>query len=86
MIATSACVSGVLASIMFLNKGMENKLEKLRKRQEKYTSPESESFKKDNEKLEEIKNRLSEISEKVKELKKLAENPLPHWKRESRKT
>lgn len=72
VIATSACVSGVLASIMFLNKGMENKLEKLRKRQEKYTSPESESFKKDNEKLEEIKNRLSEISEKVKELKKLA--------------
>ena len=50
VIATSACVSGVLASIMFLNKGMENKLEKLRKRQEKYTSPESESFKKDNEK------------------------------------
>lgn len=72
VIATSACVFGVLASILFINNGVENKLEKLRKRQEKYTSPESESFKKDKTRAAELKAQLDGLSERVKELKRAA--------------
>lgn len=70
VIATSACVSGVLADIVFLNRGIDEKLEKLRKRQESYVSPDSISYQKDCAKLEELKAVQSEAGNAVKELKK----------------
>lgn len=70
VIATSACVSGVLASNVFVNKGIDEKVKKLRKRQENYVSPDSEAYKKDRARLKELRAIQAGLGADIRDLKK----------------
>lgn len=71
VIATSACISGILASLIFVNDRLEEKIDKMKKKQADLTSPESNAYKADSEKLEILLSKEKQISSEIRELKKL---------------
>lgn len=65
VIATSACVGGILASILLQNSKIDKEAEKARKWRDRYESPESPSYKKNVSKYEELEKREADlVSEK----------------------
>lgn len=70
VIATSACVSGILARILLQNEELEKEKEKIQKRQGKYSSNTAYVFNK--ERMDEIQRALGILLQKRDELNKLA--------------
>lgn len=75
VIATSACMNGVLASVLLMNDTVQKEIDKLLSKKSKLNSPESPAYLKACQKLEEIKKELSGISEQLPTLTKLAKTP-----------
>ncbi len=72
VIATSACVSGVLASIILANQSVESDIEALRAEQETLVSPNSQSYKANLAKRDALETRQKELSVQIATLKKAA--------------
>lgn len=72
VIATSACVMGVLASIVLANRSIEEDVAALREQQEAFTSPESDSYLKNCQKRDDLNAKQTELSERIAVLKKAA--------------
>lgn len=72
VIATSACAGGVLASIVLANRSIEEDIEALREEQERYTSPDSQSYKANLEKRDTLEAAQKELSARTAALKKAA--------------
>ena len=75
VIATSACVSGVIASVLLMNDTVHNNISKLVKRKLSLHDPSSPIFLSACKKLEAIKEELKEISETIPVLNKLSKTP-----------
>lgn len=69
---SSACMAGVLSSILLSNFVINKEILKKKKKREKYNNPESPSYLGNKAKLEELKNDKGRMMEKKKELTKLA--------------
>lgn len=72
VIATSACVSGVLARILLRNSEANDEIGKLEARQSKYTRPDEAWDKKQQDKLSQIQASIAAMVEERERLKKLA--------------
>lgn len=72
VIATSACVGGVLARILLSNKIYNDKIKILKKRQAKYSNPNSTSYKNNQNKLQELTKSLDKLIVERDELNLLA--------------
>ncbi len=72
VIATSACAGGVLASIVLANQSVEEDIEALREEQERFISPDSQSYKANLAKREALETAQKELSEQIAVLKKAA--------------
>lgn len=72
VIATSACAGGVLASIVLANRSVEEDIEALREEQERYTSPDSQSYKANLAKRDALETAQKELSTQIAALKKAA--------------
>lgn len=76
VIATSACISGVLGALMSINDKVYTLIKKHVAAQKNLESPDSPGYQKNKGRMEEIKRRLSEISAASAELKKEASRSL----------
>jgi len=76
VIATSACVSGVLASVVLANDSIDEELTKLRTKQLEFDSPESEGYLKNNSMLTDLQSTQKELSAEISTLKKIATRSL----------
>lgn len=76
VIATSACISGVLGALMSINDKVYALVEKHAAAQRNLESPDSPGYLKNKGRMDEIKSRLSEISTASAELKKAASRSL----------
>lgn len=76
VIATSACISGVLGALMSINDKVYALVEKHVSAQKKLESPTSPGYLKNKGRMDEIKSRLSEIAATSAELKKAASRSL----------
>lgn len=76
VIATSACVSGVLASIYSGNDAVNKQIEKRKEVQKGLESPDSEGYKKNRSKLDWITQELKNNSKLITEFKKKRERSL----------
>lgn len=72
VIATSACVSGVLARILLRNSDVEQEAEKLKQRQSKYARPDEEWTRNQQEKLAQIQSSIEDMVNERERLKKIA--------------
>ena len=72
VIATSACVQGVLASIVLANRSIEDDIANLREQQEDFLSPQAESYVKNCQKRDAIALEQSILSPQIATLKKAA--------------
>ena len=72
VIATSACVSGVLARILLRNSEANDEIGKLEARQSKYTRPDEAWDKKQQDKLSQVQASIAAMVEERERLKKLA--------------
>lgn len=72
VIATSACAGGVLASIVLANRSIEEDIVALRKEQERYTPPDSQSYKTNLAKRNALESEQKELSAQIAALKKAA--------------
>lgn len=64
VIATSACMGGVLASVLLQNKKTTDAVEKIRRKQEKYINPEDASYLQNCERLSLLNKKVEELIKK----------------------
>ena len=81
VIATSACVGGVLAQVLLKNATLQKEIDRLTRKAEKYSNPNDPSFKKNQKLLEAHHQRVEELVAKRDELKKIAEMKFGKWER-----
>ena len=72
VIATSACMQGVLASILLENKSLEKKITKLRQTQEKIDSPDNKDYQDLQQKICDIESSIEDNMSYKSELEKIA--------------
>ena len=70
VIATSACVQGVLASIVLANRSVDDDIASLREQQENFLSPQAESYVKNCKKRDAITEQQNALSPQIAALKK----------------
>ena len=75
IIATSACIGGVLAGILKSPQEFDRMIEKLKKKQSNYEDPSSKSHIKNRKALDEKKAELADLQKKRDELNKLSKKP-----------
>lgn len=75
VIATSACMIGVVASKLLKNLFVEREITSLEKKLKGLYDPNSKAYVKNKARVDEIENEIKSISEEVKELDKLAKKP-----------
>lgn len=75
VIATSACMQGVIASILNQNSFIYKDIAKLEKKREGLSNPSDPQYFAVKQEIEGIEAEIAEISEKVKELQKIAKKP-----------
>lgn len=81
VIATSACVGGILAQILLKNATLQKEIDRLTRKAEKYSNPNDPSFKKNQKLLESHHQRVEELMARRDELKKVAEMKFGKWER-----
>ena len=64
VIATSACVGGILSTILLSNTAVGAEIEKLKTKQKKYTSPNDEAFIQNQKKLDDENDKIASLIEK----------------------
>ncbi len=79
VITTSACAGGILARILLRNNTLLNEVNKLKRRRDKYESPESTRYVGNREKVEEYHQQVTDLIAKRDALKKLAEMRFAKW-------
>lgn len=75
VIATSACMGGVIASVLLMNDTVQKEIDKLVVKKSKLNNPESPAYLSACKKVEEIKEELNSISEILPNLIKLSKTP-----------
>ncbi len=73
VIATSACIQGVLAMVLRYNESIEKEIEKLENKKSKQISPEDERIVSAQKKLDEILARIDKVTELRDKAKKISE-------------
>ena len=73
VIATSACIQGVLAMVLRFNESIEKEIEKLENKKSKQISPDDMRVKSVNDKLDKILTQIEEVTQKRDNAKKLAD-------------
>lgn len=75
VIATSACMTGVLSAVLLMNGSVEKEMEKIRTKQASLYNPNSPAYKTACNKYEEITAEIEEMNAEIKRLDKLAKAP-----------
>lgn len=81
VIATSACVGGVLAQILLANSTMQSEIDKLSKKQSKYDSPEDPAYKGNMALLERYHTEVEDLIKSRDDLKKRSEIKFGRWEK-----
>lgn len=75
VIATSACMNGVLSAVLLMNGSVEREMEKIRTKQSTLYNPNSPAYKVACNKYEEITKEIEQLNAEIKQLDKLAKMP-----------
>lgn len=76
VIATSACLSGILGSLIQCNSKIESELEECQLKQKTLESPDSDSYKQNSETLKRLKDQQKELTKTAADYKKMATRSL----------
>lgn len=85
VVATSACVGGVLAGLLLSPLEFSKEISKLKKRQDKYENPESETYKHNLEVLREHEETVKKLVEQRERLNTLSKKPYKKKEKELEK-
>ena len=72
---TSACMSGILSSILLSNNYIQKDIDKVEKRMKKLYNPNSPAYISNLEKVEDIERQVTQITDEINELTKIAKKP-----------
>lgn len=75
VIATSACMTGVLSSVLLMNGSIEKEIKKIADKKATLYNPNSPVYKTACEKYENLTNEIEHLNEEIKRLDKLAKMP-----------
>lgn len=75
VICQSACVGGILASVLLANEDIKKEIEKLEISLKSLPNPEDNSYKLNKQKLEDVSRQLNELNERKTNLQKIAKRP-----------
>ena len=75
VIATSACMQGVLASILYQNNYIDRNIEKLRKKQSKLSSPNDEDYLSKKKTMRDIEDEIASYTTRINDLTPISKKP-----------